>query len=186
MFQVLTIWKQRPIVEKHNGYTFYHPFTESAAQMLTDLPNKIATSVFFNTVLYFMTNLRQSVKAFFTFYLTSIVLVLTMSMFFRAVGSLSRTLEQSMAPVSIMILFFVSYAGFVIPVGSMTPWLQWIRRLNPMAYAYESLMINEVSRNPIFFTNSLTTVVQSSRNLLLCFDPLGSKLRAIRIARQGL
>ncbi|KAF2837385.1 hypothetical protein M501DRAFT_995996 [Patellaria atrata CBS 101060] len=163
-FEVLTIWAQRPIVEKHNQYTFYHPFADACASVLCDLPNKIITSVTFNSVLYFMTNLRKSAPAFFIFYFFSLVTILSMSMFFRMVGSLSRTSEQTMAPVSIMILIYVTYAGYVIPLDHMTNWLQWLRWINPIAYAYESLMINEFDHREFFCSSLVPTGSPYSQN----------------------
>ncbi|KAF3069069.1 ABC transporter CDR4 [Daldinia childiae] len=142
-FEVLTMWAARPIVEKHDKYKFYHPFVESTASMMCDIPNKVLTSVGFNLSIYFMANLRRTPGGFFTFYLFSFTCLLTMSMFFRMVGSLSRTIEQSMAPVANLMLLFIIYAGFVIPAKYMHPWFGWIRWINPIGYAYESLMINE-------------------------------------------
>ncbi|KAE8362635.1 P-loop containing nucleoside triphosphate hydrolase protein [Aspergillus caelatus] len=142
-FEVNTLWAQRPIVEKHTQYAFYHPVAEAIASMLADLPVKVVTSLFFNLCIYFLTNLRRSAAAFFIFWLFGFVVMVTMSMIFRSVGSLSRTYAQSLAPVAIMIFNFVIYAGFVIPPHSQVPWLSWIRWFNPIAYANESLMINE-------------------------------------------
>ncbi|OTA55242.1 hypothetical protein K449DRAFT_176834 [Hypoxylon sp. EC38] len=142
-FEVLTMWTQRPIVEKHDRYALYHPFTDYVASILCDLPAKFGTSVVFHVTLYFMTNLRRTASAFFTHILFMFFIVLTMSMVFRTLGSLSRTLEQTMAPASVVVLLCIVYTGFVIPVPYMKPWLSWFRRLNPMAYAYESLMVNE-------------------------------------------
>ncbi|KAF2119900.1 pleiotropic drug resistance protein, ABC superfamily [Lophiotrema nucula] len=142
-FEIMAMWAQRPIVEKHNRYAFYHPFTESCASLICDLPNKVATCIMFNTTLYFMTNLRRTAGAFFTYMVFIFATILTMSMFFRMVGSLFRTIEQTMVPVSMVILIFSAYTGFIIPVKDMVPWLSWLRRLNPIAFAYESLMVNE-------------------------------------------
>lgn len=138
------MWAARPIVEKHGMYKFYHPFVEAAASMICDLPNKILTSIGFNLPIYFMTNLSRTPSAFFTFYLFSFTCLLTMSMFFRMVGSLSSTMDQSMAPVANLMLLFIIYAGFIIPAKYMHPWLSWLRWINPVSYTYESLMINEV------------------------------------------
>ncbi|KAF2475215.1 ABC drug exporter AbcA [Lindgomyces ingoldianus] len=143
--EILTIWAQRPIVEKQSHYAFCQPFTEACASMICDLPNKILTSLLFNLALYFMTNLRRTPSAFFIFYLFSFAALLTMSMVFRMMGSLSKRIEQSMAPGAIMVLNFIIYTGFVVPIPYMVPWFGWIRFINPIAYAYESLMINEVS-----------------------------------------
>lgn len=138
------MWAQRPIVEKQSRYAFYHPFVESVASILADLPAKIITSLLFNLTLYFMTNLRRTAGAFFIFYLFTFTCLITMSMFFRMVGSVSRTMAQTMAPVAIFLVNYMIYTGFVIPVRYMHPWLRWIRYIDPVSYAFESLMINEV------------------------------------------
>lgn len=148
-FEVYTMWAQRPIVEKHARYALYHPFVESAASMICDLPNKLAATTSFAITLYFMVNLNRSAGAFFFFYLFNITVLVNMSMFFRTMGSLSKRLEQTMTPGSLIVLMFIMYTGFVIPVDYMVPWLAWFRWLNPLAYAYESLLINEVSTCPL-------------------------------------
>ena len=89
--------------------------------MICDLPNKLTTSIFFNLTLYFMTNLRRTPTAFFTFYLFSFACVLTMSMVFRTIGALSRTLAQAMAPAAVFILALVIYTGFTVPIRDMHP-----------------------------------------------------------------
>jgi ATP-binding cassette subfamily G (WHITE) protein 2 (PDR) len=80
---------------------------------------------------------------FFFFVLTSFLLTLTMSMIFRSIASLSRTLTQALAPAAILILGLIIYTGFAIPVGYMRGWSRWINYVDPIAYGFESLMINE-------------------------------------------
>ena len=92
-----------------------------------------------------MTNLRRTAAAFFTYFLFCFTVLMTMSMFYRSVGSMSRTLQGSMVPIGIVIIFFIIYTGFVIPERFMHPWFFWIRYFNPVAFAFESVMINEVS-----------------------------------------
>lgn len=113
--------------------------------MICDLPNKLITSVTFNLALYFLTHLRRTPSAFFTFYLFSFVCTLAMSMLFRSIGALSRTLAGAMAPAAVFILALVIYTGFTVPIRDMHPWFRWINYLDPVAYAFESLMINEFS-----------------------------------------
>ncbi|WXC60578.1 hypothetical protein SNK03_006457 [Fusarium graminearum] len=141
--EIMTLYAQRPIVEKHTKYAFYHPFTEAVASMICDLPNKILTSITFNLVLYFMTNLRRTPGHFFVFLLFTFTCTLTMSMYFRSIGALSRSLPEALAPASIFSLALAIYTGFSIPIKDMVPWFRWLNYLNPVAYAFESLMINE-------------------------------------------
>ena len=44
-----------------------------------------------------------------------------MSMLFRTIGSLSRTLAQAMAPAAIFILALIIYTGFVVNIRDMHP-----------------------------------------------------------------
>ncbi|RFN52729.1 p-loop containing nucleoside triphosphate hydrolase [Fusarium flagelliforme] len=150
---------ERPIVEKHKNYAFYHPFTEAVASMICDLPNKILTSLTFNLVLYFMTNLRRTPGHFFVFLLFTFTCTLTMSMYFRCIGALSRSLPEALAPASLFCLALAIYTGFSIPIKDMVPWFRWLNYLNPVAYAFEALMINEVR-----FCVTILGIFQSDRD----------------------
>lgn len=64
-------------------------------------------------------------------------------MLFRTIASVSRTLSQALAPAAILILAIVIYTGFALPITYMLGWSRWINYLNPVAYGFEALMINE-------------------------------------------
>ncbi|KAF2734272.1 putative multidrug resistance ABC transporter [Polyplosphaeria fusca] len=141
--EILTLYAQRSIVEKHSRYALYHPSAEAFASMLMDMPYKILNAITFNLVLYFMTNLRREPGPYFFFVLISFTLTLVMSMFFRSIASLSRSLVQALAPAAILILGLVMYTGFTIPKRYMLGWSKWISYIDPVGYGFESLMINE-------------------------------------------
>ena len=70
-----------------------------------------------------------------------------------------------MAPASIFSLALVIYTGFTIPTKIMHPWLRWLNYLNPVAYAFESLMINEVRLlNPYVSAGPYGRLVPQSYN----------------------
>lgn len=53
-----------------------------------------------------------------------------------------------MVPASILMLALLVFTGFVVPIRYMLSWCRWINYLNPVAYGYEALMVNEYhSRN---------------------------------------
>jgi ATP-binding cassette, subfamily G (WHITE), member 2, PDR len=81
-------------------------------------------------------------------------------MLFRTIASVSRTISQAMVPAGLIILGIVMFTGFVIPVNYMLGWSRWINYgklapkcdffthtnlgvVDPVAYGFESLMINE-------------------------------------------
>lgn len=141
--EILTLYAQRPIVEKQARYAMYHPFAEAIASMLCDMPYKLLNAVTFNVTLYFMTNLRRTPGAFFTFLVFSIFTMLTMSMIFRTIAASSRTLSQALVPAAILILGLVIYTGFTIPPRNMLGWSRWMNYIDPIGYGFESLMVNE-------------------------------------------
>ncbi|KAJ5789156.1 uncharacterized protein N7518_006167 [Penicillium psychrosexuale] len=141
--EILTLYSQRPIVEKQARYAMYHPFAEAISSMLCDMPYKIANAITFNITLYFMTGLRQTGGAFFTFLLFSFVTTMTMSMVFRTIASYSRTLSQALVPAAILILGLVIYTGFTIPTRNMLGWSRWMNYIDPIAYGFETLIVNE-------------------------------------------
>ncbi|OWP04280.1 hypothetical protein B2J93_9348 [Marssonina coronariae] len=165
--EILTLYAQRPIVEKHSRYALYHPSCEAIASMLTDMPYKILNAITFNLTLYFMVNLNRQAGNFFFFVLISFMLTMVMSMLFRSIGSLSRTLSQAMAPTAVLILAIVIYTGFALPVPNMRGWSRWINYIDPVAYGFEALMINEfVGRNYTCLPTSFVPSGDGYENLL--------------------
>ncbi|CAG79546.2 ABC-2 type transporter-domain-containing protein [Yarrowia lipolytica] len=143
VLEIFVLYGQRPLIEKHKRYALYHPFAESIASMLVDLPTKLATLISVNLALYFMTNLRRTPGAFFIFLLFSFTCTMAMSMIFRFTASVTKTMEQALAPASVLVLALVIYTGFTLPVDYMHGWARWMNYLNPVAYAFEAVMVNE-------------------------------------------
>jgi ATP-binding cassette subfamily G (WHITE) protein 2 (PDR) len=131
--EILIMWQQRPIVEKHYKYAFYHPSAEAISGYIVELPSKIMLAIVFNLVIYFMPHLRRTPGHFFVFFLFSLSTTLVMSNIFRWIGAISRSVAQAMVPSSIFMMILVIYTGFTIPVRDMHPWFRWLNYLNPIA-----------------------------------------------------
>ncbi len=76
---------------------------------------QITNAIFFNLIIYFMSNLRREPGPFFFFFFVSFLATLTMSMFFRSLAALSRSLVQALTPAAGLILALVLYTGFALP-----------------------------------------------------------------------
>ncbi|KAH8423632.1 uncharacterized protein LDX57_001391 [Aspergillus melleus] len=141
--EVLTLYAERPTVEKQNRYAFYHQSAQSIASYLIDVPYKTVNMIVFNTLIYFMANFRREVGAFFFYCLTSYITTLVMSAVYRTLASVTRTSHQAMVPSSILTIGVMIYTGFTIPTAYMQGWSRWMGYINPLAYAFEALMANE-------------------------------------------
>jgi hypothetical protein len=111
--------------------------------MIVDLPYKLTNSLIVNTTLYFMTNLRREPGSYFFFLLIGFTTGMSMSMFFRLFASMTKSLAQALAPSSLFLIMLTMYTGFAIPIEYMRGWASWFRYINPVAYGFEDVMVNE-------------------------------------------
>ncbi|KAI9054006.1 hypothetical protein LZ554_002950 [Drepanopeziza brunnea f. sp. 'monogermtubi'] len=142
--EINTLYSQRPIVEKQASYAFYHPFTEAMAGVVADIPVKFVIATCFNIILYFLAGLRREPSQFFIFFLFNFMAILTMSQIYRSIAASTKTVSQALAIAGVTTLAIVIYTGFVIPRPLMHPWFKWISWINPVAYAFEALFVNEL------------------------------------------
>ncbi|KAK7535272.1 ABC-2 type transporter [Phyllosticta citribraziliensis] len=141
--EINSLYAQRSIVEKHNSYAFYHPFTEAVAGVVSDIPVKFVIAVCFNLILYFLSELRKEAAQFFLYFLVVFISMFVMSAVFRTMAAITKTVSQAMALAGVLVLAIVVYTGFVIPGPLMRDYLGWIRWINPIYYAFEILLANE-------------------------------------------
>ncbi|KAH7070040.1 BcATRO, ABC transporter [Paraphoma chrysanthemicola] len=145
VLEMLTLYAQRGIVEKHSRYALYHPSAEAVASMLVDMPYKILNAFTFNVPIYLMTHLRREAGPALFFVLTTFLITMVMSMLFRTMAATSRTMAQAITPGSLFVTALLMFSGFIIPKDYILGWTEWFYYINPLAYAYEAITINEFS-----------------------------------------
>ncbi|KAF6803584.1 ABC multidrug transporter [Colletotrichum musicola] len=141
--EINSLYDQRPIVEKHASYAFYHPSAEAIAGIVADIPIKFITATTFNLVLYFLAGLRREPGQFFLYFLITYISTFVMSAVFRTMAAITKTVSQAMMLAGVLVLALVIYTGFVVRVPQMVDWFGWIRWINPIFYAFEILIANE-------------------------------------------
>ncbi|EPS35460.1 hypothetical protein H072_11135 [Dactylellina haptotyla CBS 200.50] len=142
--EINKLFEQRPIVEKHNSFAFYHPWTEAAAGIVSDIPIKFMAAVVFNLIIYFLGGLSYDVSKFFIFFLFSFITTLAMSAIFRTMAAATKSITQAMALAGVTVLAIVIYTGYTLPPPFQHKWFFWLSYINPIRYAYEVLLVNEV------------------------------------------
>ncbi|KAH9868944.1 hypothetical protein J1614_008021 [Plenodomus biglobosus] len=141
--EISGLYAQRPVVEKHNSYAFYHPACEAIAGIVADIPVKFVQAVVFNIMIYFLAQLRYTPGQFFLFFLVTYIATFIMAAIFRTTAAVTKTASQAMTGAGVLVLALVIYTGFVIRIPEMKVWFSWIRWINPIFYAFEILLANE-------------------------------------------
>lgn len=68
---------------------------------------------------------------------------MNMYSFFRAIGSLVKSLDVATRITGVAIQALIVYTGYLIPPQKMRPWFKWLIWINPVQYGFEALMANE-------------------------------------------
>ncbi|KAB8078723.1 ABC-2 type transporter-domain-containing protein [Aspergillus leporis] len=171
MSEINSLYSQRPIVEKHASYAFYHPATEAVAGVVSDIPVKFVIAVVFNLILYFMAGLRREAGQFFLYLLVTFIVMFVMSAVFRTMAAITQTVSQAMGLAGILILALIVYTGFVLPVPSMHPWFEWIHYINPIFYAFEILIANEFHGRDFICSQFIPAYPNLTGNSFVCSSP---------------
>ncbi|KAL0940175.1 ABC multidrug transporter [Colletotrichum truncatum] len=143
VLEVGALYAKRAIIEKHVRFALYHTSAEAIADLVMSLPYKLLNAITVNTIFYWMCNMRTEAEAFLFFVLVQFAMTLAVSLLFRFVASVTKSHAAAMAPSTIVLLTLALYTGFAVPPMYYKPYAAWIATVNPVAYGFEALMINE-------------------------------------------
>ncbi|CCK67899.1 ATP-binding cassette multidrug transporter PDR12 KNAG_0A02100 [Huiozyma naganishii CBS 8797] len=133
----------RPIVVKHKSYSMYHISAESLQEIITEFPTKFVAILILSLVTYWIPVLKYQAGAFFQYLLYLLTVQQCTSFIFKFVATLTTDGVTAHALGGLWVLILCIYTGFVLPIGEMHHWIKWIHFLDPLTYAFESLMATE-------------------------------------------
>ena len=169
--EINTLYAKRPIIEKQASYAFCHPAAEAIAGIVSDIPVKLMVAICFNLTLYFLGSLRVAPGPFFVFFLFSFAVNLTMSFVFKTIGASTRSVSQAMSAAGILVLAVIIYTGFTIPRPDMRPWFKWLSWINPVAFAFEALLVNELHGQDFQCSSFVPNQGEPGSSTFICTSP---------------
>ena len=138
----------RVVVARHRDYAFYRPSAVSIARVMTDLPLIIVQVIIFSILMYFLTDLYSDVSRFFIYVLFVYVTTICITALYRMLASLSPTINDAVRFSGISLNILVVFTGYVIPKTQLISekiWFGWLYYINPLSYAFEAVLTNELS-----------------------------------------
>lgn len=83
MSEVTDSFTGRPVLAKHKAFAFYHPAAFCIAQIATDIPVLIFQVSIFSVVLYFLSALKIDAGAFFTYWIVTLSVTMSITAMVR-------------------------------------------------------------------------------------------------------
>lgn len=146
---------RRPVISKQRQMYFYQPWIENLASTIYEFPYKFILVLVFTIILYFLAHFQYSAARFFVFLLFLVTANFVMSVLFQTIAYLSPTVAVANAAGGVLLLAISMYASYVIYLKSMRPWFKWISYINPVMYAMESMLSNELFNMDLDCTDSI-------------------------------
>jgi ATP-binding cassette subfamily G (WHITE) protein 2 (SNQ2) len=126
MSEVTDSFAGRPILAKHKAFAFYNPAAFCIAQIAADVPILFVQVTVFDLIIYWMTGLRPTAAAFFTFWFVTYVVTFAMTAFFRMCGAAFPNFDAASKVSGFAINALITFIGYQQPKPDMHPWFVWI------------------------------------------------------------
>ena len=138
----------RDVVNRHGDYAFYRPSAVSLARVLLDLPNVFVQTCIFAMTLYFMTGLDVEAGKFWIYMLFVFTTTIMVTAMYRMFAALSPEIDTAIRFSVIGLNVLIIFTGYVISKRQLLSefiWFGWIYWVNPLSYAFEGVLTNELS-----------------------------------------
>lgn len=131
--------------ERANGY--YSPVTYFTSKVLFDIiPLRIIPPILMGIIIYPMTGLQADASHFFVFILVLVLFNLAAAAICLFIGIVCRDNSVANLIGSLVMLFSLLFAGLLLNQDKIPDGAKWLQWLSIFHYAFESLIVNEVSK----------------------------------------
>ena len=158
--EMAAIVENKFIAYKHVENNSYPSFAYVLATMLSALPLSVGDCFLFCTILYWMAGLYAGAAQYFFFVFCGFLSSFFMGNLFRAVAFMSPDIQAAQAAPMPLIAILVVFTGFMVTPNHMQNWLVWIFYIDPFAYLFRAVAINEFS-SPAYSNSIYQSVTHS-------------------------
>ncbi|KAI7876976.1 hypothetical protein K492DRAFT_210004 [Lichtheimia hyalospora FSU 10163] len=142
--ELISFVEGRSILEKHKHFAMYRPAAFYLAQVIMDIPFALFQVFIYEIISYFLMGLALDAGRFFSYFITMFFIIMTMNGFFRQIGAITTNFFVAGQLSNILYILVVMNAGYFISFDTMHPWFSWIYWIDPIAYGYKAILINEM------------------------------------------
>ncbi|OQS03893.1 ATP-binding Cassette (ABC) Superfamily [Thraustotheca clavata] len=137
----------REIFYKHKSANFFPTFAYVFSYCLTQIPFAIAETLFFGSIMYWITGFTADAAAFILYLVLLLLTNLVFSTWFFFIGVVSPNVHVA-EPLSLMcVLLYVAFAGFIVSADNLPNYLIWLYWIDPLAWSLRAIAINQYSRS---------------------------------------
>ncbi|KAJ3681311.1 hypothetical protein LUZ60_015800 [Juncus effusus] len=132
-----------PIFYKQRDLYFYPAWAYAIPASLLKIPVSLLESVVWTCITYYLIGFTPEAGRFFR-QLLLLLFLNTMSLsLFRCVAAYCQYQVAATVGGTIVLVFFLLFGGFLLPLPSIPRWLKWGFWISPLSYSEIALAVNE-------------------------------------------
>ncbi|OEJ83075.1 ATP-dependent permease PDR12 [Hanseniaspora osmophila] len=141
--EISNSFANRGIIVKHKTYSMYHTSAEALQEIFTEMPVKFVAVLVLCLISYWLPALKWQAGSFFQYLLYMFTVQQCTSFIFKLCATLTKDGGTAHAVGGLWVLMLSLAASFFLPIGQMHHWIRWFHYINPLTYAFESVMSTE-------------------------------------------
>lgn len=150
--ELMNVFTGRNVIARQQEYALYRPSAVTIARVTMDLVVLLPMVSVFALIMYFMCSLDVVATKFWIYWVFIYITTLAVTSLYRMFASLSPSIDDAVRFSGVTLNLLIIYGGYVIPKPQLTSqyiWFGWINYVNPLAYAFEALAVNEFSNRDL-------------------------------------
>ncbi|KNC99970.1 uncharacterized protein SPPG_05345 [Spizellomyces punctatus DAOM BR117] len=141
-----TLNQERQLFVRERANGFYGPLPFFLSKIIFDLiPLRIIPAVIMGSIAFFMVGYTSDADHFIRFIGVLSLFAANCGLFCMAVACAVKDIGTASLVGSIALLFQMLFAGFLLNQNQIPTPLRWIQYLSLFRYAYEALVVNDIS-----------------------------------------
>ena len=140
---ITTFQRERALLARERAKKLYSVFPYFVAKTLSDMVNTVILPSIYGICIYWMTNLRPTAGAFFTFMVLFYLTILTSQSMGLLLSVVIRNIQVSLLLAPLISIFLFIMGGFYISYDNIHVWLRWATYISQARYGYTGMILNE-------------------------------------------
>ncbi|XP_035668586.1 broad substrate specificity ATP-binding cassette transporter ABCG2-like isoform X1 [Branchiostoma floridae] len=136
--------RERQIFIHESASGYYRVSTYFFSKIFCDvIPMRLIPVSIFGLIAYWMIGLRPEVGAFFFFLLTLFSTTMAASSIAFAISATTPIFQVAQIFITLAFIFMLLMGGFLVNLGSVGPWINWLKYFSIVRYCINGLTIPE-------------------------------------------
>ena len=141
----MTFPMERQVFLKEEGSKLYSLSAYFLSKNIIQIPISIIISLIQVLIMYWFVGLTSTVEQFFIYYLITLILTIGGVSIGLLIGSLVMDIVAVSTTITVVIMPFFIFAGFLKNPANMPIWYGWIQYISPCKYGFAAWILNEVN-----------------------------------------